>query len=348
MNMRLLAMALIGCTLFLGVSFAKDVDKGNDVKPTLKQRYLKALTSPPNYDDSNFIDSNLIIQPHHSFSEVTDLSSIISSLWSENLHRDIEIQRALIAVRDHHPISDTRVRASSAFNALSHEKPYVIAIAGKSDDPVSRINKNRNYCTAESVGAKSLATVSGALIDELTPIYDSGIEGQDFNDEKVQNVDIFAKEVSGGWLTGYGKVPSLGLHYVPRDKSLETKFLLAGTIHAIIGKDNSDSVLVLSNDNRRAWGVSSGLCPSFLKVSEVKETAEGEFETRVLRTLPSRVQKVSQMENGDLFIAFGTVCYTRGIEGPVQDQYFFNPPIGLTASGHIYNVCEMGSTSKRW
>ena len=120
------------------------------------------------------------------------------------------------------------MRASSAFNALSHEKPYAIAIAGKSDDPVSRINKNRNYCTAESVGAKSLATVSGALIDELTPIYDSGIEGQDFNDEKVQNVDIFAKEVSGGWLTGYGKVPSLGLHYVcllytspsPRDATL--------------------------------------------------------------------------------------------------------------------------------
>ena len=348
MDMRLLTMTLVGCTLFTSVTFAKDIDKGNDVKPTIKQRYLKALTSPPNYDDPNFIGLNLTVYPHLPISEGTDLSSIISSLWSENLHRDIEVQRALIAVRNHHPVSDTRWRASLAVNASSPEKPYVIRIAGKSDDPVSRINKNRNYCTAESVGAKSVETVSGALIDELTPIYDYGIEGQDFNDEKVQNVDIFAKEVSGGWLTGYGKVPSLGLHYVPHDKSLETKFLLGGTIHAIIDKDNSNSFLVISNNNRREWVSNSSLCPSSLKVSEVNETAAGEFEIKYLRNLPSRVQKVSQMENGDLFIAFGTVCYTRGIEGPLQDQYFFNPPIGLTASGHIYDVCEMGSSSKRW
>jgi len=340
--MRLLTMTLVGCTLFTGVTFAKDIDKGNDVKPTIKQRYLKALTSPPNYDDPNFIGLNLTVHPHLPISEGAELSNIISSLWNENLHRDIDIQRALIAISKHHPISDTRRTASLAATALPSTKRQVMINAARD------INKNRKYCTADSVEAKAVATVPHALIDELTPIYDSGIEGQDFNDEKVQNVDIFAKEVSEGWLTGYGKVPSLGLHYVPHDKSLETKFLLAGTIHAIIDKDNSNSFLVISNNNRRAWGSNSSLCPSSLKVSEVNETTAGEFEIKFLRNLPSRVQKVSQMGNGDLFITFGTNCYTRGIEGPLQDQYFFNPPIGLTASGHIYDVCEMGSSSKRW
>jgi len=319
--MRLLTMTLVGCTLFTGVTFAKDIDKGNDVKPTIKQRYLKALTSPPNYDDPNFIGLNLTVHPHLPISEGAELSNIISSLWNENLHRDIDIQRALIAISKHHPISDTRRTASLAATALPSTKRQVMINAARD------INKNRKYCTADSVEAKAVATVPHALIDELTPIYDSGIEGQDFNDEKVQNVDIFAKEVSEGWLTGYGKVPSLGLHYVPHDKSLETKFLLAGTIHAIIDKENSNSFLVISNNNSRAWGSNS---------------------SKFLRNLPSRVQKVSQMGNGDLFITFGTNCYTRGIEGPLQDQYFFNPPIGLTASGHIYDVCEMGSSSKRW
>jgi len=344
MTMRFLVF-LMGCTLFSDVSFAKEVDKGDDVKPTIKQRYLKALTTAPNYDDPDLIGLDLIQHPHYPnqpLSQSSDLSNIISSLWNENLNRDIEIQRALIAISKHHPISDTRRTASLAATARPSTKRFVMTNAARD------INKNRKYCTAESVGAKAIATVPDALIDDLTPIYDYGIEGQDFNDEKVQNVDIFAREVLGGWLTGYGKVPSLGLHYVPRDKSLETKFLLAGTIHAIIDKDNSDSVLVISNNNRRAFGMNSSFCPSSLKVSEVKETAAGEFEIKFLRNLPSRVQKVSQMENGDLFIAFGKKCYTRGIESPLQDQYFFNPPIGLTVSGHIYDVCEMGSSRKRW
>jgi len=225
MTMRFLVF-LMGCTLFSDVSFAKEVDKGDDVKPTIKQRYLKALTTAPNYDDPDLIGLDLIQHPHYPnqpLSQSSDLSNIISSLWNENLNRDIEIQRALIAISKHHPISDTRRTASLAATARPSTKRFVMTNAARD------INKNRKYCTAESVGAKAIATVPDALIDDLTPIYDYGIEGQDFNDEKVQNVDIFAREVLGGWLTGYGKVPSLGLHYVPRDKSLETKFLLAGT-----------------------------------------------------------------------------------------------------------------------
>ena len=341
MSMRFI-LFLVGCTLFSGVSFANEFVNDDDVKATIKQDYLKALTSPPNFDHPDYPGVDLIGFGDVRPSEGAELSNIISSLWNENLHRDIDIQRALIAISKHHPISDTRRTASLAATALPSTKRQVMINAARD------INKNRKYCTADSVEAKAVATVPHALIDELTPIYDSGIEGQDFNDEKVQNVDIFAKEVSEGWLTGYGKVPSLGLHYVPHDKSLETKFLLAGTIHAIIDKDNSNSFLVISNNNRRAWGRNSSLCPSSLKVSEVNETTAGEFEIKFLRNLPSRVQKVSQMGNGDLFITFGTHCYTRGIEGPLQDQYFFNPPIGLTATGHIYDVCVSGSSSKRW
>lgn len=343
MNLRLLVMIMMSSTVFTGVSSAQTVDSGTN--ETRQKRYLEALTQPPNYSDPSYIGLDFDPTGRIQSNRPADLSSIIVSMQFEDLHRDPDIQKALIAIREYHPITNARWHASKAAPPMeSTKRTYLVGHTEFKD-----INKTRNYCTAESVDAKPVATVSDDLVDDLTPIYDYGIEGQDFNDEAVKGVDIFAKEVLGGWLTGYGKVPSLGLHYIPRDRTQNTQFLLAGKIHAIIQKDNSDSFLILSNIEIRPFGESSTLCPSSLKVSEVKETSEGEFEVKLLRRLPGRVKNVTQLENGELFITFGTKCFTRGIEGgSIQDKYFFNPPIGLTASGQIYDVCERGSSTKRW
>lgn len=357
MYLRSTITILLSCAVFTDVSFAQAAEP--EEGSTLKQRYLEALTKPLDYNDINFIGHDLLGPQFHNNTS-TDLSSVIASLRSDDLHLDPDIQKALIAIREHHPVTKVRLSASKTLTPVTPMSTFAVYSkdGGKTVVPVKgmisiegskgfkEINKTRPYCSAESVGAKPVATVPEALLDELTPIYDSGIEGQDFNDKKAENVDIFAKDVSGGWLTGYGKIPGLGLHYVPQDESLDTQYLLAGTIHVIIEKEDSESFLVVSNNNHKTFR--GGVCPTALKVSEVTETAAGKFDINLLQILPNRIEKVSQLENGDMFISFGTGCFFFASDGIAQDKYYFNPPIGLTPSGLIYDVCEKDTTTKRW
>ena len=340
MHLRSIITILLSCAVFTDVSFAQDAEP--EEGSTLKQRYLEALTKPLGYNDINYDLFGLgqFQSFHHGVPG--DLSSVIGSLRNNNLRFDPDIQKALIAIREHHPVTSARLWASKTIPPVTSADRTII----KGSREWKETNKSRKYCSAESVGAKPVATVSEALLDDLTPIYDFGIEGQDFNDKKAENVDIFAKDVSGGWLTGYGGVSGLGLHYVPRDKSRETQYLLAGNIHAIIEKEDSESFLVVSNEVRQGWRGS--LCPSSLKVSEVREIAKGKFEIKLLRILPDRVEKISQLENGDMFVSFGTWCSFFADDGIAQDKYYFNPPIGLTPSGLIYDICEKDTTTKRW
>jgi len=352
MHLRSIITILLSCAVFTDVSFAQDSEPEGG--STLKQRYLEALTKPLNYNDINFIGHDLLGSGQFENKVSADLSSVIVSLRNDDLHLDPDIQKALIHIRDYHPVTNVRLSASKTIPPVKPMSTFAMygKDGGKTVVPVNsivffkEINKTRHYCSAESVGAKSVATVPEALLDDLTPIYDFGIESQDFNDKKVENVDIFAKDVSGGWLTGYGGVPGLGLHYVPRDKSRETQYLLAGTIHAIMEKEDSESFLVVSNDVRQGFQGSS--CPSSLKVSEVTETGAGKFKINVLKIFPNRIQKVSQLKNGDMFLSFGTGCFFFASDGIPQDKYYFNPPIGLTPSGLIYDVCEKDTTMKRW
>lgn len=195
-------------------------------------------------------------------------------------------------------------------------------------------------CTAESVGATALDPLSDDLIDELSPVMeviDLSVDGEKSKLKKFTSVNISPQALPEGWLTGYDR--GLGLHYIPKDKSLDTQYLLAGTIHGIIPHADKASYFVFSENSDNQARYSLRQCVARTDVSIVTETSPGVFDIRPSGTLPPNLGGIKNMANGDLFLTFFGGCRMGSMPTELPDDKK-SPPIGFKPSGQIYAVCD--------
>ena len=302
----------------------------------LKEIYLQALQDVSHNAPIKFQSFHLPL-----------IDSVISSIVRDGLENDPGIREVLRRIEDKHPISSTRVQAKHALSETPRSILYIIGGNG--------LNQSRKYCLAQSVNAKPLSALPSDIEEKLKPVRQDTILLSETGEvveplNKVEGINISARNVSGGWLTGYGPKSGtgfltithvgLGLHYVPDDTALPTEFLLPGTVHAIIPKSgDTDAYFVIATRPHFAFGEPARRHGP-LVIYLVKETNPTKFEINEYRKLPAGLRKVAKMENGDLFLSFGgpgPTSYWRGTETKAFND---NPPIGFTPNGKIYAVCE--------
>lgn len=334
--MRYVIFILLSCFMLSNLGVTQETDPASF--KTLKQRYLISLKDNPN----NIVEDPLDIP---TFTNATPrISKIIAGLKKDEMLGDPDIRERLNYIKKYHPLSHARFYAT---NALSNNGQLPILDVKN----MTEINRDRGYCTSDSVGAKPLPTLPEELRNQLTPIQQvlkMNSEGLSIESgEKIENVFISAESVSEGWLVGYGIVQKnvrlgLGLHYVPKNESLPTQYLMQGTIHAIMPRQNKSFFVFSTKDSRNQFKQ----CDVPLIISVVTEYAPSKFEITPYRILPSETKLIYQLDNKDLFISFGGPKHEgcRWGSMPIErSDYQNNPPIGFTPKGEIYDICKQDS-----
>ncbi len=322
--MRLFICLIFGFTVALP-ALAQDVAQSSD----FKNRFLTALEDDP---DTNTVDA-VATGPYFG-SYPPQIYSIIEELRREHaqLLDDKDIRATLTKLQNEHALTGVRFIAE-----------WALAGTEKFERDSIAINKTRNYCSAEDVGAKDLPALPDHVRDLLAPQQEElfmDLEGVSTRKTRpLTKVDIHAERLSEGWLTGYGQ-GSFGLHYIPDDEARPTQPLIPGDIHAILPTPCDKTFYVFSTYD---WPNRRRQCNVPLVIWKIREKAPGSFVISTYRKLPDRFGSVSQMENGDLFLFFGgptrTGCYGAGM--PIErPAYSNNPPIGFSRDGRIYAVCD--------
>lgn len=302
---------------------------------TIKQNYLISLEDNPN----NIIENPLDIP---TFTRATPrISKIIYGLKKDDMLGDPDIIKAVKNIEKHHPLTIARYYASGALSASGQASLL-------DNEKITEINRARSYCTSEFVGGKPLPLLPQMLRDQLAPIQQvlkMNSNGQTIESgEKIENVFISAESASEGWLVGYGRGENngrlgLGLHYVPKNETLPTQYLLQGTIHAIMPRDKKSFFVFSTKDSRNQFKQ----CNVPLNISLVTEYSASKFELVPYRILPAEMQFIKVLDNNDLFISFGgpKAMGCRWGSMPMErPDYHNNPPIGFTPKGKIYDICE--------
>lgn len=353
--MRFLIFFLLSFECFSNAAWAQSEPKVES--KTLKQSYLRLLLDFPNHETDDWF----AIKLNHSaviHETAPSLSQIIwFALERDNLQNDPDIRKALSIIEQSHPVTQARYHASKILRPLtvpdnstfSNGSTSIKTITSLPDSIEIDINKTRKYCTAESVNAKALPSLSQGLKEKLAPVLEEIhiIDNQEVRKagNRLKHVPISAQAVSDGWLTGYGAgyggIRGLGLHYIPEDESLPTRYLMQGTIYAIIPHKEKKAFFVLSSGDRNIIG--SRNLGNDLEIKLVEQIDPTKFEITPYRTLPIGIQEITKMDNGDLFLYFGgstefNYYISRSVQGR-SSAYSRNPPIGFTNTGQIYDPC---------
>jgi len=326
-------MLLVICLLIGLPALAQDRTTETD----LKTRFITALEDNPN---SNTIDS---IDMGPSFAgRPPQVFRIIEELKREHaeLLQNDNIRTALKKLRDRHPVNAVRSNAKAALNGTTTPTGFG-----------GYIDKTRKYCSAKDAGATALPKRCGATISSKSSGKEElfmDLEGVSTRGTfRIKDIPIHAERLSEGWLTGYGQ-GAFGLHYIPDDEARPTQPLISGNIHAILPTHCDKTFYIFStNDPRSPWQQ----CNVTLDVWKIREKASGGFVISTFRTLPDRFRSIGQMDNGDLFLSFGTPKQTgcRSASMPMErPAYSNNPPIGFTRTGRIYSVCEGDGNGERF
>lgn len=282
---------------------------------------------------------------------VLTYSGALKSIKSNpNLQNDADIQARLVTLYQNHPFTYIRTSALAALplthpdHAVFNTKDYYFSNVDRINYGAIRkdINKSIGYCKYGKPLKPCSSCDSDAEVEKLTPIQGG---------EKMKNIRITARNVRGGKLVGYsnsvkrfaagymsdyGQQSDLGLHYIPEDANLPTKFIYPTNIRYLSERTETGSF----------WGVTSspGKCgrSSILKISEKDN---GQFHVEPYQNLPGAVEGVGEGESGELYIYFGgekdIARQCAPITMPIgSGKYNNNPPVIFTAKGEIYSACE--------
>jgi len=333
--LRIIIFFLVGFGVIFNVAWAQSDAKV--ASQSLKQQYMLLLLDYTNHQKGDPFASG-IYKPIRFRNVAPSVSQIVSALKRDNFQNDPDIRSALSILEQSHPITPARFYASKALLEDSSR----ISLKER-----SKINKNRKYCTTDSLNVKSLPSLPESLKEKLTPVWKEshifmGPDGEVKKEsEKIKYVNISAQPVTDGWLTGYSGRTGLGLHYIPEDETFPTQYLMQGTIHAIIPHKDKTSFFVLSTDANKIGGIGGFEWP--LKISLVKQIQLEEFEITPYRILPQGLRGMGEMENGDVFFYFGDSNKSDFMSSgrmPIEvPAYYNNPPIAFTNTGQIYEAC---------
>ena len=278
------------------------------------------------------------------------LEAILDIQKNPKLQNDSQIQGQLLRLFRHHPYTHIRTTALSALpldhpeHAAFNNKNYHYSNIPKiSYSAIQKeINESVGYCTY----GKPLKPCSSCNTDEetaaLTPIQ---------NGKKMKNIRVTARDVEGGKLAGYSyfllkhgfgyysdyhSQNDLGLHYIPSEDELPTKFIYPENIRYISHQKN----------DKTFWGVTSwpGKCGQS-SIVKITERSKGRFDVQPHTQLPGTVEGVGEGKNGDLYLYFGNEdSFARQCK-PITmafeiSRYSNNPPIIFTTDGNIRSACE--------
>ena len=278
------------------------------------------------------------------------LKAISDIQKNPKLQNDPQIQGQLLRLFRHHPYTHIRTTALSALpldhpeHSVFNNKNYQYSNIPKINYYAiqKEINESVGYCTY----GKPLKPCSSCNADEetaaLTPIQ---------NGKKMKNIRVTARDVEEGKLVGYSyfllkhgigyysdyrSQKDLGLHYIPNDYEVPTKFIYPENIRYISHQKN----------DKTFWGVTSwpGKCGQS-SIVKITERSKGSFYVQPHTQLPGTVEGVGEGENGDLYLYFGNEdSFARQCKPTTMpneaSRYSNNPPIILTTDGNIRSACE--------
>lgn len=352
-------LRFIICALFLWQysAYAEDVQQDNS--KTSKNLILEGLEADASslynrYETPIYQSWDDPLVEIHRERKPTPFGKAIADIKNDpKLQNDPDIQNKLVTLYKHHPYTYIKTSALAAL-PLTHPEHDAFNNDGYFYSNIQRIhygaiskkiNADIGYC-AYGKPLKSCTSCTDEETEALTPTQQG---------RKMKNIRVSARKVEGGKLVGYsnfltkrgfgyysdfGKKDDLGLYYIPKDDSLQAKFIYPKNIRYISHRKEDGSF----------WGITSspGNCGSSYIV-KIAELERGKFNVKTHRPLPGSVEGVGEGENGDLYIYFGdekseTLMCRPNIPVPAMPMeigpYHNNPPLILTAEGQVYSACQ--------